>query len=153
MSTIAVDPYLADLDRLLRRDEESSQRPERKNEGLRVSTLLIILSAVSLVCAAGETMVPEASVQAGSLATGSIPRTVAGPCATALLGIGLSAVLARRCVDASERRCMLLAPFMALAIGAIIACLVHFAGCTRSLGWLVSPVYLLWAWGSAVSGR
>ena len=111
------------------------------------------MSAVSLACAVGETLVPEASLHAGSPIGGSIARSVAGPCATALVGIGLSAVFARRLSDASERRCMLLAPFVALTIGAITACLVHFAGCTNTLGWLLSPVYLLWAWGSAVSGR
>jgi hypothetical protein len=153
MSTIVVDPYLADLDKLFPGRDRSRQLPERNDEGMKVSTLLIIMSAISLACVIGERLLPETGLGAGSLAIGSIARSVAGPSATAFLGIGLSIVLARKCGDSSERRCMLLPPMVALAIGAIIACLVHVADCSSPLGWLLSPVYLLWAWGSAVSGR
>jgi hypothetical protein len=153
MSTMVVDPHLADLDKLFQRQDKSSQHPERNDGGMKVSTLLIIMSAVSLACAFAETLLLEIGLGAGSLAIGSIARSFTGASTTAFLGIGLSIVLARKCTDPSERKCMLLAPFVALAIGAIVACLVRFAGYTSSLGWLVSPVYLLWAWGSAVSGR
>jgi hypothetical protein len=40
------------------------------------------------------------------------------------------------------------------ALGLVLAAtlVTSLVGGTKSVSWVIAPVYLLWAWGSAVSG-
>jgi hypothetical protein len=157
MSTIVVDPYLADAERLFGRhllelELGGRSRSERGN-GLRLTTFLVVMSAASLAIGLGESLIPAVVLRVCGLTLSPIGASVIGLSATGLLGLGLAVCLSRKARGAVGRRCMFLAPFVATAIGTILACLFHAAGQMVTLTWLISPVYLLWAWGSAVCGR
>ena len=157
MSMITVDPYLADAERLFSRGQPSPERTSRSlgEQGNRPkpTTFLVVMSAVSLAIGLGESLIPATVIQVFDLGLGPIGASVLGLSATALLGIGIAICFTWSSRGAAGRRCMLLAPFVATAIGTILACLFHVAGHLGALTWLISPVYLLWAWGSAVCGR
>jgi hypothetical protein len=156
MSMIVVDPYLADAERLFGRNQPSPERtsrsPSKRGNRLRPTTFLVVMSAVSLAIGLGEPLIPATVLRIYGVALGPIGASVIGMSLTTLLGIGIAVYLTRKSRGTAGRRCMLMAPFVAMAIGTIHACLFHFTGHSGALTWLISPVYLLWAWASAVCG-
>jgi hypothetical protein len=157
MSMIVVDPYLADAERLFGSRQPSLERTDwslsRRGSRLRLTAFLIVMSAVSLAVGLGESLVQATILRTCSLGLGPIGVSVIGLSVAALLGLGLAVCLAGKARGAAGRRRMLLAPFVATAIGTILVCLFHVAGHQSAGTWLISPIYLLWAWGSAVCGR
>jgi hypothetical protein len=67
-------------------------------------------------------------------------------------GIGVAAGFSKGTSDPAARRHMLVTLLAATGIGLILALLSYLVGYTKSLFWLLVPVYLFWAWAEAVSG-
>jgi hypothetical protein len=157
MSTIVIDPYAMDFERLVCQDEpppdQSERSLSRRDNCQLLTTFLVVMAAVSLAIGLGESLIPAVFLQACGLALDSIGVSVIGLAATALVGIGLAICLTWKSGAAGGRRHMFLAPIAAMAIGTIIAYLIQFVGHEDALTWLICPVYLIWAWGSAVCGR
>lgn len=65
----------------------------------------------------------------------------------AIIGYGLVALLARNATDSEARRAIVLAMFIAHALGFILAIPAQLSGMANALGWLIVAAYLLLALG------
>ena len=68
------------------------------------------------------------------------------------VALALAAALCKASLRSAKRQGWILAAIAGIAISVVIAWLGTIAGPSCSIGWLIAPVYLLWAWGSAASG-
>ena len=157
MSVMVVDFCRSELDTVYSRHSYSGEKAstscgsERKRS--KVSCFLTIMAVISMATGIDELLLPVSLVGQTGVTLCSLGVAMVGQLLVALLGSGLAVCLTRGTRDSAERSNMILAPFVALGVGSIFACLSHLCGQTSALGWLVSPIYLLWAWGSAASGN
>jgi hypothetical protein len=116
-----------------------------------VSVFLLVMSAISLLFEICGRLVGPALLERLGLSLDPFSLSVARQAIVTLLGI----VIAGRCCELAsapaQRQHMLLTPLLALGVGLILAWLSQLAGQSGALDWLVILVYLVWAWGSAVS--
>jgi putative flippase GtrA len=116
-----------------------------------VSRFLVVMASVSLASKIVEWL--ASSVLAGEFGVMLDPfgLSVARQVVVMLIGIGVAYRVSRHGQDAAARRHMLLTPLVAMGIGLMLAWLGQLVGQTNAFDWPVALVYLLWAWGSAVT--
>lgn len=116
------------------------------------SVFLLVMAAISLLFEVCGRLVGPALLQQFGLGLDPFSLSVAQQAIVTLLGIIIAGRCCERASAQAQRQYMLLTPLLALGIGLIVACLSQLAGPSGAMDWLVVLVYLVWAWGSAVSG-
>jgi hypothetical protein len=112
---------------------------------------LVVMAAVSLAFDICGRLIGPALLSRFGLSLDPVSLSVARQSIVALLGIGLAGCFSKHAPDSAQRQHMLLTPLLAMAVGVILAWLSQLVGQSNALDWLVILVYLVWAWGSAVS--
>jgi hypothetical protein len=116
-----------------------------------VSVFLLVMAAISLLFEICGRLVGPVLLGRFGMSLDPFSLSVARQAIVTLLGM----VIAGRCCGQTsapaQRQHMLLTPLLALGVGLILAWLSQLAGQSGALDWLVILVYLVWAWGAAVS--
>ena len=125
-------------------------RTQSKQTMRSVSRFLVVMAAVSLASKIVEWLVSDTLSKLG-VSLDPFSLSVARQALVTLLGIGVAYCLSRQGQNPAAKRQMLLTPMVAMGIGLMLAWLGQQVGQTNAFDWPVIMVYLLWAWGSAVS--
>jgi hypothetical protein len=133
--------------------ELASERLRNEHQRIipRPSIFLLIMAAISLALEICGRLVGPALLERFGLSFDPFSLSVARQSIVTLLGIVVAGGCCEQASALAERQHMLLTPLLALGVGLILAWLSQLAGQSGSLDWLVTLVYLLWAWASAVS--
>jgi hypothetical protein len=130
--------------------EECTQE-EGEGSQPRACDFLLVMAAVSLVCMVGDRLIGSALLAWFGVRLDPFVLSVALYLVATLAGFGVVCCFSKTTQGPEARRHMLLTLSAAMGIGLILVWLGHFAGCAGALGWPLALVYLLWAWGAAVS--
>lgn len=114
---------------------------------MKLRNLFIVNAVLALVFGAWLVLAPASlvSLYGGTLSEAGI--LVARLCGAAFLGICVLTWSARNATDSDVRRAIVLAYFIANAIGFVVALLGQLAGVPNALGWSIVAIYLLLALG------
>ena len=116
-----------------------------------VSVFLLVMAAISLVFEVCWRLAGPALLERFGLSLDPFSLSVARQAIVTLLGIVIAGRCCEQALAPGQKQHMLLTPLLAMGVGLILAWLSQLAGQAGALDWLVVLVYLLWAWGSAVS--
>ena len=114
---------------------------------MRLSNLLIFHAFVALVFGIAFVLVPMPLLSFYGVTLGPGGRVMAQLFGAAHIGIGLLAWLVRDAAESEALRAIVLAYFVATAIGFIVALLAQLSDVVNTLGWSVVGLYLLLALG------
>jgi hypothetical protein len=110
------------------------------------------MAGISLVLSLADLVVPGGLLRLCGLSLGPTSMLLAPRFVLILAGTGLGSCLCRDRSESAERRGIVLAGLAALGLVLAVSLLTNHFGGTNAVSWLIAPVYLLWAWGSAASG-
>ena len=116
-----------------------------------VSVFLLVMAAISLLAEICGWLVGPVLLRQFGLSLDPFSLSVARQAIVTLLGIVIAGRCCGQALDPAQKQHMLLTPVLALGVGLVLAWLSQLAGQSGALDWLVVLVYLVWAWGSAVS--
>jgi hypothetical protein len=134
------------------RPKQGADRLNQTGRRARLCPLLLIMASASLASAIGDLLIPGGWLQLVGLPISTFGMSLITQIAAVLVALALAAALCRTSLRAAERQGWILAAIAGIAVSLVIAWLGTIAGPGCSIGWLIAPVYLLWAWGSAASG-
>lgn len=118
---------------------------------MKLGTLLVIDGAVGVVFGIAFVLAPAQVLSAYGTTLGAAGLFMTRLFGAALIQIGALALLARNVADASAQRTIVLAYFIALVIGFVVALQGQLAGIANALGWSTVVLYLLLALGFGYS--
>lgn len=114
---------------------------------MKLGTLLVIDGVVGVVFGIAFVLVPAQVLSAYGTTLDAAGLFMTRLFGAALIQIGGLALLARNVADASAQRAIVLAYFIALVIGFVVALQGQLAGIANALGWSTVVIYLLLALG------
>jgi hypothetical protein len=112
---------------------------------------LVVMAVVSLAFEICNWLIGPALLSQFGVILDLFSLSVARQSLLMLLGIGVAGCFSKWFPDSAERRHMFLTPLVAMGAGLILAWLGQLVGQSNAFDWQIVLVYLLWAWGSAVS--
>jgi hypothetical protein len=110
------------------------------------------MACTSLALSLADVAVPGGLLRLCGLSLDPISMLLIPRFVVILAGTGLGSWLCQRRSEPAERRGIILAGVAALGLVLAASLLTNLVGGANAASWLIAPVYLLWAWGSAVSG-
>ena len=116
-----------------------------------VSVFLVVMASASLAAKIAELLASSMLAEEFGVLLDPFGLSIARQAIVMLLGIGVAYRFSRHGQDSAARRHMFLTPLVAMGVGLMLAWLGQLVGQTSVFDWPVTLVYLLWAWGSAVS--
>jgi len=114
---------------------------------MKLGTLLVIDGVVGVAFGIAFVLAPAQLLSAYGTTLDAAGLFMARLFGAALIQIGGLALLARNVADASAQRAIVLAYFIALVIGFVVALQGQLAGISNALGWSTVVIYLLLALG------
>jgi hypothetical protein len=110
------------------------------------------MACISVALSLADVAVPGGLLRLCGLSLDPINMLLVPRFVLIVAGTGLGSCLCRGRCEPAERLGIVLAGLAALGLVLAVSLLSNLVGGTNAGGWLIAPVYLLWAWGSAVSG-
>jgi len=127
-------------------------RGGRSTRRTALSPFLLIMACISLALSLADVVVPGGLLRLCGLSLDPISTLLVPRSIAILAGTGLGSCLCRGRSKPAEWWGIVLAGLAALGLVLAASLLSKLVGGTNAASWLIAPVYLLWAWGSAVSG-
>jgi hypothetical protein len=118
-----------------------------------VCRFLVVMASVSLVSKIVECLASSTLTATFGVSLDPITLSVARQAAVTLFGIGAALRLSRQRLNATQRGFMLLTLLAAMGAGLMLTWLGQLVGQASAFDWPIALVYLLWAWGSAVTAE
>jgi hypothetical protein len=109
------------------------------------------MATVSLAARIAEWLVGSTLSARFGVSLDPFSMSVARQAVVTLFGVGMALRLSRKRLNLAQRRFMLLTPLTAMGAGLVLTWLGQLVGQASAFDWPVALVYLLWAWGSAVT--